>query len=226
SAPGVALCFRLRPDVPAGVAALVETSGWRTGAEIMMSRTASKAHALDAVFRLCFSRASLARASDASRYPPLPSKQHGRGKRRKIIDTKRPLEFGCFSGWLAAVLVVLGTARTYAQSPWAATQAAGPVGPAAATFHGMATARGAPTAAWFERGTDTSYGSVTTPTDIGSSSKVVRVSAAVDGLSPGATYHYRLVATNALGTASGADMVFTTGMKVSTWTDQSVPSPK
>jgi hypothetical protein len=36
------------------------------------------------------------------------------------------------------------------------------------------------------------------------------VAANVSGLTPGATYHYRLVATNATGTTTGADKTFTT----------------
>ena len=120
------------------------------------------------------------------------------------------LKFRRLCGWLAAALV-MSAARAYSQSPWAATQAAGPVGRAVATLHGMATARGSSTDAWFEWGTNTGDGLVTTPSNIGSSAKVVRVSASVSGLTPGATYHYRLVATNALGTAFGADSLFSTG---------------
>jgi hypothetical protein len=51
------------------------------------------------------------------------------------------------------------------------------------------------------------------------------VSAAIDGVLPGAIYHYRLVASNTFGVALGADSIFTTGMKVATWTDLSVPYP-
>jgi hypothetical protein len=45
----------------------------------------------------------------------------------------------------------------------------------------------------------------------GSGSSTVSVSAALGSLSPNTTYHYRLVATNADGTAFGADATFTTG---------------
>jgi hypothetical protein len=89
----------------------------------------------------------------------------------------------------------------------------------------MATARGTPAAAWFEWGTDKNYGFVTVLTNIGSSGKVVRVSSPVDTLIPGATYHYRLVVTNASGTALGADAIFTTGTRVTTWTDHTIPNP-
>ena len=62
----------------------------------------------------------------------------------------------------------------------------------------------------FEYGTSTGYGtSVPVPDgDIGSGRSDVSVSALVEGLSPGATYHYRVVASNVLGVADGPDRVF------------------
>jgi len=88
----------------------------------------------------------------------------------------------------------------------------------------MAVARGYATAAWFEWGGDAGYGYVTTPTNIGTSSQVARLSATVDGLLPGATCHYRLVASNTFGVAFGADSLLTTGMKVATWTYLTYPA--
>jgi hypothetical protein len=69
--------------------------------------------------------------------------------------------------WLTAALLAGAAVPVQAQPPWATTQAAGPVAPTAATLNGMATARGYPTAAWFEWGSDGSYGQVTTLTNIG-----------------------------------------------------------
>jgi hypothetical protein len=46
--------------------------------------------------------------------------------------------------------------------------------------------------------------------DAGSSSSDNPVSVLVEGLSPGVTYHYRVVATNALGESDGPDQTFTT----------------
>ena len=83
------------------------------------------------------------------------------------------------------------------------------------------TARGYPTVAWFDWGADTNYGYVTTLTNVGASSQVARVSAVIEGLTAGAIYHCRLVASNALGTAFGPDSVLTTGMKGSTSVDPS-----
>jgi alpha-tubulin suppressor-like RCC1 family protein len=127
--------------------------------------------------------------------------------------------------WLVTLWLGAAAASASSQSPWVSTQAAGPVGPAVATLNGMATARGQDTAAWFEWGSDRNYGASTAPATIGSSSKVARVSTSIDGLAAGATYHYRLVATNASGATLGADQSFCTGTKVATWTDLSVPYP-
>jgi len=127
--------------------------------------------------------------------------------------------------WVSVTLLSLAACPVQAQSPWVTTQAPGPVGPASATLNGMATARGYSTVAWFEWGSDATYGSVTTVANIGGGGQVARVSAVIDGLLSGATFHYRLVASNVFGVTFGADRVFATGMKVATWTDLSVPLP-
>ncbi|HWY18658.1 MAG TPA: hypothetical protein VNY27_08110 [Solirubrobacteraceae bacterium] len=64
----------------------------------------------------------------------------------------------------------------------------------------------------FEYGTSTAYGQ-TTPFPQGSAGEGLgsrTVWAAAKGLAPGTTYHYRVVATNALGAVEGADRTFTT----------------
>lgn len=127
--------------------------------------------------------------------------------------------------WLATAVLTFASSLAYSQLPWSTTQPAGPIAASSATLNGMATARGTPAAAWFEWGMDTNYGFMTALTNIGSSGKVVRVSSPVDPLVPGATYHYRLVVTNGFGTALGADTIFTTGTRVTTWIDSSVPLP-
>ena len=127
--------------------------------------------------------------------------------------------------WGFVVLFALVAMPVYGQLPWAATQRAGPVSQASATVNGMVTARGSSTAAWFEWGGDLSYGAVTTLTNIGTSGRVVRLSASVDNLVAGSIYHYRLVASNAFGVAFGADNLFTTGMRVATWYDPSSSIP-
>lgn len=63
----------------------------------------------------------------------------------------------------------------------------------------------------FEYGPSETYGfSAPCSTAPGSGISPVAVSATVSGLSSGATYHYRIVATNANGTSYGEDATFTT----------------
>jgi alpha-tubulin suppressor-like RCC1 family protein/O-glycosyl hydrolase len=91
----------------------------------------------------------------------------------------------------------------------------------AATLNGSAAANGLNTAAWFEWGTNTSYGQRTASTNIGQSYLPTPISAALNGLAAGTIYHFRLDATNALGATFGADCRFTTGGRVRAWGDNS-----
>src|SRR5204863_4357610 len=59
-------------------------------------------------------------------------------------------------------------------------------------------------------GRTTSYGSQTGTFNAGAGTAGTNVSTTINGLTPGATYHYRLAATNASGTTQGADAVLTT----------------
>lgn len=62
----------------------------------------------------------------------------------------------------------------------------------------------------FEYGTTTAYGLQTPSGSAAASDSWQAVSARVEGLEPGTTYHYRLVARNALGSAASSDRTFTT----------------
>jgi hypothetical protein len=84
-----------------------------------------------------------------------------------------------------------------------------------ATLNGTINPTGRATTFKFEYGTTTAYGSQVTG-DAGSGSLPVAVSAAVADLAPSTTYHYRLVATNADGTSTGADATFTTAAPAAT----------
>jgi hypothetical protein len=93
-----------------------------------------------------------------------------------------------------------GTNGTYASSTTATTtQLAGGVYP-----------NGADTSYWWEYGPTTDYGQLTPATDIGAGTAPVAVTDSVTGLSPGTTYHYRLVAENQYGTEYGYDFTLTT----------------
>ena len=58
-------------------------------------------------------------------------------------------------------------------------------------------------------GPTTSYGSLTPAVNAGSGNRLQNVSVDVPGLAPETTYHYRIMATNGLGTTYGPDNTFT-----------------
>ncbi len=99
---------------------------------------------------------------------------------------------------------------TTASPPTVATGAASGVGPTVATVSGTVNPNGQPTTWLFEVGQSTSYGSRTAAQDAGSGTSARSVSAALTGLAPGRTYHYRLLATSSAGTTTGADATFVT----------------
>lgn len=92
--------------------------------------------------------------------------------------------------------------------PVAATSGVTAVASTAATLNGVVDANGSTTSAAFEYGTTTGYGNSAqaTPSLVNSDAKPV--SANIQGLSCGTTYHYRAVAGN--GSSVGADIAFST----------------
>jgi phosphodiesterase/alkaline phosphatase D-like protein len=93
--------------------------------------------------------------------------------------------------------------------PVVTTDAATGVTSDSAILNATLDTRGQATTYVFEYGTTTAYGDQVplSPVDAGAGGPV---SVALDGLAPGATIHYRLVATNADGTTAGGDSSFTT----------------
>ncbi len=81
-----------------------------------------------------------------------------------------------------------------------------------ATLEAQVNPGGGATTYQFEYGTSTSYGTnVPVPDgDAGSGLSETSISYHLQGLTPNTTYHYRVVATNPLGTVGGADHTFTT----------------
>jgi phosphodiesterase/alkaline phosphatase D-like protein len=75
-------------------------------------------------------------------------------------------------------------------------------------LNGMVNPNGVPTTYYFEWGTTTSYGNTTGVQSVGSGLSDVVVSANLTGLTRNTTYHYRVVATNSLGTSYGSDRSF------------------
>ncbi len=72
----------------------------------------------------------------------------------------------------------------------------------------------------FQYGLTTSYGGSTAAQNAGSSTAPMPVSATLTGLAPGTLYHYRVVATNAVGTTNGADATITTLSVSQDWRQQ------
>jgi hypothetical protein len=79
-----------------------------------------------------------------------------------------------------------------------------------ATLLANVNPQGSATTYWFEYGTTTAYGSTTAQQSLVASTSFQAVSAQAAALAPNTTYHFRLDATNAGGSASGIDQTFTT----------------
>ncbi|MHB1853952.1 MAG: G1 family glutamic endopeptidase [Acidimicrobiales bacterium] len=79
-----------------------------------------------------------------------------------------------------------------------------------ATLTGTVNPGGKATTYYFEYGTSTNYGFVTTTTSAGSGTKSVSVSAPVSALTASTIYYFQLVASNSSRTVSGGSVSFTT----------------
>jgi hypothetical protein len=95
-------------------------------------------------------------------------------------------------------------------APGVMTGSASSVTTTSATVAGSINPNGSATTYQFQYGTSTGYGQATPAASAGSGTTPSSVSAALTGLKPGTTYHYRLVATSTLGTTDGTDATFTT----------------
>jgi hypothetical protein len=90
------------------------------------------------------------------------------------------------------------------------TKSASSIRDTTATLNGAVNPLGQSTNAYFEYGTSTSYGARSSVKGLGSGGNTTNVAIGITGLTPGATYHFRIVAQNATGSTSGADQTFTT----------------
>ena len=97
--------------------------------------------------------------------------------------------------------------------PTATTGTATSVNEVSATISGVLKANGSPTSDHFDYGATSAYGS-STPAQSASGSVDTAASDHLTGLRPATKYHYRLVASNAAGTAYGADQTFTTAPRL------------
>jgi len=78
-----------------------------------------------------------------------------------------------------------------------------------ASLMGTVNPNGQETEYHFEYGTNINYGNITPDKSAGAGTIALNVNAGITGLTPGATYHYRLVAVNNIGTSYGNDVSFT-----------------
>jgi hypothetical protein len=112
---------------------------------------------------------------------------------------------------------VAGTARGPDQTfnttdlPAVAGTAASDIGQTTATLRAAVRPGFSPTTYHFEYGPTEAYGSSTSESaSIGSDNSVHAAAAAISGLTAATTYHFRIVATNTIGTTAGPDQAFTT----------------
>src|SRR3954454_18212733 len=106
---------------------------------------------------------------------------------------------------LRAMRLFLVLAAMLAVAPTATTGPANSVTRTSATLTGTVDPNGSATTYRFEYGPTTAYGLQTAETDAGSGDAPTDAQAAISGLTPQTTYHYRIVATSPDGTAHGAD---------------------
>jgi FG-GAP-like repeat len=95
--------------------------------------------------------------------------------------------------------------------PTVVTGTASGVGVTTATLNGTANPNGAATTANFEYGLTTGYGSTTPAQALGSGNAAAAIGGGnISGLACNTPYHFRAVASNSSGPASGSDVTFTT----------------
>ena len=95
-------------------------------------------------------------------------------------------------------------------APIVGTSAANSITENTATLKGTVNPNGLSTHYYFEYGTTSSYGNTTSSSSLSASYSLSTVTKSISGLTPGTTYHYRLVAYNSDGTDYGQDKTFTT----------------
>jgi Carboxypeptidase regulatory-like domain len=113
------------------------------------------------------------------------------------------------SGINAALVAVNGSAPPSS----VATGSASGVGTGSATLSGTVNPNGTATTYHFDYGTSTNYGSqapASPDPNAGAGTTAQTESTTLTGLSPNTLYHYRIEATNGLGTSYGAGQTFTT----------------
>lgn len=126
---------------------------------------------------------------------------------------------------IASALLCAPATAAAAEKPVVTTGAATSVEPTTATLNGFVTPKGADTTYYFQYGTSSLYGAVTPAATVTAGSGRVKVTAAVGGLAPVTTYHYRLVAQNSVGVARGKHRTFKTKPQPLGFSFAATPNP-
>jgi hypothetical protein len=153
-----------------------------------------------------------------------------------VLDLRAPISSGCTAnptnadgttcqgGAIGTPLFLFADGLAGAQKLFArayspegvTTSAASDVTQTGATLNGSVNPAGAPVAVHFDFGPTSAYGSSTATQTLGPASSATGFSAALSGLAPSSTVHFRAVAQSDFGTFTGGDQVLTT---------QAVPPP-
>ena len=112
---------------------------------------------------------------------------------------------GLAIGAAALAALALPAAAQAVGAPKASTGGAREVGYATATLAGSVNPNGVDTSYYFQYGPTKSYGFQTAIADAGAGTGTVAVRLAISGLQPITVYHYRIVAVNGRGVATGGD---------------------
>ena len=97
--------------------------------------------------------------------------------------------------------------------PTVSTEPADTIGRLSARAQGTVNPHGSATNVYFEYGLTQSYGTTTKSQSAGSTFNDVKINKVLEGLTPGATYHFRMVATCEGHTSYGNDQQFTTSLE-------------
>jgi hypothetical protein len=111
---------------------------------------------------------------------------------------------------LAAAAVLFPGAALAAASPTVISGAATSIAQTSVVLQGRVNPDGRATTFFFSYGPTTAYTANGASHSVGAGTKAVDVSETITGLTPGSTYHYRIVAVNGSGSAFGNDRAFTT----------------
>lgn len=116
--------------------------------------------------------------------------------------------------------------EAYPVAPGAITGATSSITSSSAELTGVVAPRGSNSSYYFEYGSTAYYGAIapSAAASTGTETTSTSVAQEVTGLVPATTYHYRLVASNAGGSAYGEDKTFTTGLAPTLPTATSPPT--